>query len=102
MPLLSYFHTTLRVFKTGSPSVRFYLFIDSVLCIFGGVVARHEVGKFTGVWKRCGYTCPYLPAPLCGYFLVSYFAAVVMIACNHPWQLFLSRAFNLVLGVYIA
>ncbi len=93
MPLLSYFHTTLRVFKTGSPSVHFYLFIDSVLCIFGGVVARHEAGKFTGVW---------LPAPLSGYSLVSYFAAIVMIACNHPWQLFLSRAFNLVLGVYIA
>jgi hypothetical protein len=58
MPLLYYFHMTLRVFKTGSPSVRFFYLLTVCCgsCISGGVVARHGIGKFTGIWWIFGHT----------------------------------------------
>ena len=49
MPLVYYFY------KTGSPSVRFYYLLTVWCCgscISGGVVARHDIGKFTGDWWR--------------------------------------------------
>ena len=64
MPLLYNFHKTLGVFKTGSPSVRFY-YLLTVCCgsCISGVVARHDIGKFIGLVALSifGCTCPYPP-----------------------------------------
>lgn len=83
MPLFYYFHKTLRVFKTGSPSVRFYYLLTVCCgsCISGGVVARHDIGKFTGSGGVVRSSLVQPSAHSLDTF-VSYFAAVVTIACN--------------------